>query len=547
MRWMHISDIHMNKEFNDAISNMLRKELLKFIKDNEFKVDYLFITGDYRDASYMKDKTLKENLEVQAGNVAKYIEKIANILNINNEHIYLVPGNHDLHRTEEDKKHIAEIKKHYQNSYSFEDYRGYLLNRFDFFYNIDGEIHPNINKAFHRFYKCDDADILCLNTALLCDGDEKPGELIIGTKHIEEIVDKTNSNTPLFVLAHHDLEFITEQDAKELKAIVANRKVFYLCGHSHKLAYSFDDNSKICKIMVGATKHEKESYPVISIGDVSDDGDLFSLKFYVYNYFENNGWNLYKEFLFRTYKNKLGFIGYNVKPNSSLGFEIIQLPLKPATRSEKGQRKDTLKILSGIKAKLCPLGGIQTITVSSNALPVNAGIVIGYALHNGNSIKLQYIYKKTLFSNEKGKQINFEEKVCNINPSIKKDIHLCIYIQAKEKDDSETAFKNILLKSEFKNRYVLTFKNTDKYDESYNLESTAKYLAGKIMEKRKELLEKGIRKIKVDLFYNGFWGLALFLGNQLDTIFPVQLYDYDSSEEKYYKSFKLESKNFTLK
>lgn len=545
MRWMHISDIHMNKEFNDAISNILRKKLPKFIEDNNLKVDYLFITGDYRDASYMKDKTLKENPKVQAENVAEYIEELADVLKIKYDHVYLVPGNHDLHR-KEDKECIAKIKNQYKNSKSFENYRGDLLSRFEFFYKIEDVFHPYTNKAFHRFYKCDDADILCLNTALLCDGDEKPGELIIGTKHIEEIVDKTNSNTPLFVLAHHDLEFITEQEAKDLKAIVANRKVFYLCGHSHKLSYSFDDNSKICKIMVGATKHIEESYPIISIGDVSDDGDLFSLKFYVYNYFEKNGWNLYKEFLHRTYKNKLGFISKNVNPNPSLGFEIIQLPLKPATRSKKGQRKDTLKILSGIKAKLCPLGDIQTITVYSNALPVNAGIVIGYALHNGNSIKLQYKYENRLFSNEKRKQINFEEKVYDINLSNKKDIHLCIYIQAKENDNGSMAFTN-LVESKFKNRCMLTFMNTDEYDESYNLESTAKYLADKIMEKHEELSQKGIENIQVDLFYNGFWGLALFLGNQLDTTFPIQLYDYESGNKKYYQSFKLESKNFTLK
>lgn len=43
MRWMHISDIHMNKEFNNVLSNILREELPKFVVENKITVDYLFV------------------------------------------------------------------------------------------------------------------------------------------------------------------------------------------------------------------------------------------------------------------------------------------------------------------------------------------------------------------------------------------------------------------------------------------------------------------------------------------------------------------------
>lgn len=92
MRWMHISDVHMNKEFNNVISNILRDELPEFIKSNGFEADYLFVTGDYRDSAYMADNSLKEDLYQQAVNVADYIQEIAKALHVSSDNIYLVPG-----------------------------------------------------------------------------------------------------------------------------------------------------------------------------------------------------------------------------------------------------------------------------------------------------------------------------------------------------------------------------------------------------------------------------------------------------------------------
>lgn len=41
MRWMHLSDIHLNKEFNDMMSNVMRYELPQYISDYNIKADYL--------------------------------------------------------------------------------------------------------------------------------------------------------------------------------------------------------------------------------------------------------------------------------------------------------------------------------------------------------------------------------------------------------------------------------------------------------------------------------------------------------------------------
>ncbi|WP_276893410.1 hypothetical protein, partial [Eisenbergiella massiliensis] len=152
-----------------------------------------------------------------------------------------------------------------------------------------------------------------------------------------------------------------------------------------------------------------------------------------------------------------------------------------------------------------------------------------------------------LFSNANGKRlINFEEKVKCENIAFDKPVSLDVYIQAKSRDDGIAAFYEFLKKRKNKNSYILLFANRENYDESFNLELSSEKLADKMIKHYGMLKQKGAAKININLFYNGFWGLALLLGNQMPTTFPIQLYDYEVSNQQYYKSFSLASKIFEL-
>ena len=94
------------------------------------------------------------------------------------------------------------------------------------------------------------------------------------------------------------------------------------------------------------------------------------------------------------------------------------------------------------------------------------------------------------------------------------------------------------------NPIKLTLTNVGRYDNHFDLEASAQYLANEINNCREALLKQGAENVGVHLFYNGFWGLALFLGNQLPMLFPIQLYDYCSTKQQYSKSFKLDADMF---
>lgn len=561
MKWMHLSDIHLNKEFNNILSDILREELPQYIRKNHLSADYLFITGDYCDSAYKRDKSLKEDIDLAAKNVADYIIEIARSLHVSTDHIYLVPGNHDLERGSNDKATITQALSGY---YSYKDgfreeERNYLVKRFEFFHKIHSLIHPQDNeweKSVHRFYTEDKFDILCLNTAIAIYGEEKEGDIVLDCAAVKDTLEhseSTNRDKPLFVLAHHSMNYLKEQEKENLKYLFKNRPVYYLCGHAHKLEFHYDNESNTWEIMVGTTKNAKGAAPIFSIGEITTQDGLSSLSFYKYLFEEKGKWILYQKISSEKFMNKLGFIGSNIKAELNTNSQTVPLPLQNSQASTSEDRAKAIEELAKIKYAISTINGRKRYTISMMGLPVNAGILVGYALNQRQEIRLNYQQGDTIFSNlTENRCLAFEETVIPNQKELpsKSVVDLCIYIQAKSRNDGMSSFEKCIRgeNTQFipQNPYVVKFINTENYDESINLETSASYLVDKIVEHRENILTRGADNARVHIFYNGFLGLAVLLGNQMATTFPVELYDHDMENGKYNRSFSLKSNMFLI-
>ena len=90
LRWIHLSDIHFSGNEGYAIKRM-RDTILEKIgqvsKGKQF--DMAFITGDlaYQGGAY--DSNLK-----------KFIETLMEVLGISSDELFMIPGNHDLDRSQ---------------------------------------------------------------------------------------------------------------------------------------------------------------------------------------------------------------------------------------------------------------------------------------------------------------------------------------------------------------------------------------------------------------------------------------------------------------
>lgn len=559
MRWMHLSDIHLNKEFNDMMSNVMRYELPQYILEHNIKADYLFITGDYRDSAYRRVSEFNEELDIAAKNVSKYILDIARCLNISQDHIYLIPGNHDLERGEEDEKiieHIINKQLVYTDGIGKHE-KKILQDRFEFFRKIHNDIHPEDKgweNEIHRYIETDEFDLLLLNSAIACYGKEKKGEIIIDTIEVEKVMHKPyleNTHKPLFVLSHHSLKYLAPKEQENLKQLFRDRQVFYLCGHSHKLNFSYDDEIDTWEIMVGTTKKADDAAPIISFGEITIGGDLSSLDFYKYDYTNRGRWIPYQSLKCMRFLERLEFFGKNYKLKIK-DTQIIQLQMQSTIASTRQERKDTIRKLSTLRYELLDMRVVNTYTICVSELPVTASILIGYALHKRNNISLFYQVGTSLYSNTSPKnklvfQESIEDKIVNLIKTEKVD--LCIYIQAKMRDDGITSFFdyiNMMEKSRKLTPYIVMLKNDELYNQNLNLEISSSIISDKIVEYYEAIKKKYCPKVKVHLFYNGFSGLAVLLGNQMPTTFPVQLYDYDMSNQTYTPSFLLKSNIFAM-
>lgn len=244
MRWIHLSDIHFYpNDTNSRIVQQLRNQLLEYISSKNIKADEMFLTGDFRQANIPSDD---ENILITK--TISFIQGIANRVGIvGNEHIHIVPGNHDLTRTSFSPS-VEEIRAKYkvdEGAFDAADLNN-LISRFDYFKKIDEHLHPgdsvwrNGSSPIHVFKASSEYAILYLNTAITSqggDGDKR--ELVIGNCALYEKLEELKQQSamkPIIILAHHSSVMMKEEEERVIEEIFERYPVvLYLCGHAHQI------------------------------------------------------------------------------------------------------------------------------------------------------------------------------------------------------------------------------------------------------------------------------------------------------------------------
>jgi predicted MPP superfamily phosphohydrolase len=155
MKWLHISDIHYD-QINDGIhTRMLHDDFEKYTKEKRILVDEVFFTGDFRHAKNQK----KQDVEIVAKEAVDFLRYIASCVGVtSNDHIHIVPGNHDLdcgdleNETNEELKRLNNAIGMYNDGNFIDSASDYLRSRFlnlSYFlckWKISSERNPFISK-----------------------------------------------------------------------------------------------------------------------------------------------------------------------------------------------------------------------------------------------------------------------------------------------------------------------------------------------------------------------------------------------------------------
>ncbi|MCM1560834.1 MAG: metallophosphoesterase [Butyrivibrio sp.] len=170
LRWIHLSDIHFSKEEGYATKRM-RDTIIEQVGKvvNNKKVDIVFITGDlaYRGGAYNT-------------NLKQFIDSLLNILRISPGELFIVPGNHDLARSQVRSLTIEGTRK---NNFNFEkntieqlkkDFKKYS----DFYRKIKGERADYI----YKLIKKEKYNVFLMNTAFTAGTDSDEENLVLGKR-----------------------------------------------------------------------------------------------------------------------------------------------------------------------------------------------------------------------------------------------------------------------------------------------------------------------------------------------------------------------------
>lgn len=296
IKWLHLSDLHFGSEEKYSEIVTVRKTLLEFIRKELTgeSVGYLLISGDlvYAPVFYRAERNVKKSI---INKLCEFISEIVSILKIKPENIFIVPGNHDVERSDDKGRAISELQsKALGGFYSIPGNSLYkLLENQTNFNEICETITNSIGKIeycvqSHKIIIRNEADFLLLNTSLTTNSDQdKPGDLLLDEKTFNESLAKhTDRHKPLIVLAHHAPHWYS-RDEKALICRVLKEKSelpLYLCGHEHSSAEAEYDGVRVfcCGTNMAFEKGENEvagekqiyfrnNDMVILVGEVDSD------------------------------------------------------------------------------------------------------------------------------------------------------------------------------------------------------------------------------------------------------------------------------------
>lgn len=274
LRWLHLSDVHFSDGESYEIKRM-RDSIIDKMKEvfEKNKVDFVVLSGDlaYQGGGY--DANLK-----------KFIESLVDVSGVSIDELFIVPGNHDLKRTQMrsvllngmrteqfkfEKETIEQLQK---------DFKKYMT-----FYNkVKGE---NSNYIY-RLVKKEKYNIFLMNTAFTAGTDEDDGKLILEIdsfyNEIKQLKDQENCIN--IAIGHHSISCFMNGIQKKIWNNFNDFNIdFYLCGHLHKGAYDYDlsGGRTIPTYQCGSGRVDNYATVTFIIGELDMDtkkGKLISYK-----------------------------------------------------------------------------------------------------------------------------------------------------------------------------------------------------------------------------------------------------------------------------
>jgi len=295
IRYLHLSDLHLtSKESKGPVEafnqNVVTHSMVEMIRESEFEVDFVIITGDIARMGKPEEYAVCE----------VFCSQLMESLDLDKERLFLVPGNHDVDRSVVTSRHIKRL-------YQFDDQ--------DEITEIlsDPDDFPILMRKFEAFNafsetvmgqrRFDDAaywyserlnrqktngecgiNLVGLNSCLFAgyDGDEER-KLALGLYQVEAALKNLEKGNLSICFFHHPFHCFHPED-KVCKNLLMNRFDLILTGHLHDPSNAFTRDAAGQALIIGAgagfeTRDSRNSFNVVEIDSETGEGNV---QFYKY-------------------------------------------------------------------------------------------------------------------------------------------------------------------------------------------------------------------------------------------------------------------------
>lgn len=215
IRWLHISDLHLNDcNFSSA---RLRDELPSFLRNKRMKCDYVFCTGDIRSAN-VRPNSFTEDM-------ADYMRNICHAVGVPIERLFIVPGNHDVNIFAEGRedaiKHIVPCDGYYKpdighiDTVDLEKLQSGKEDFVDFLSELYDTDRIDLYKDSynpHFSIETPDFNVLHVDTTLVYSQSGKATDLLVGLEKLYTVVRKLSQEKPTILLTHYPITSLLQDE-----------------------------------------------------------------------------------------------------------------------------------------------------------------------------------------------------------------------------------------------------------------------------------------------------------------------------------------------
>lgn len=268
--WLHLSDVHFKESdaYNmDVVLEAFLQDIPQLLAEDRLHPDFLVVTGDIAFSGKAKEYELAwhflDGLRARLNDLPK-------------EHLFIVPGNHDVDRDAitpvasaaiaglDDPDKVNELLGDKESLKvllkKFDNYAAFLQN------NFEGHLRFNEEEYFfvHTFKLAGrQIAIAGLNSAWASTSDEDEKiKLLVGERQVREAIKQAREADIRLALMHHPFELLRDFDREATEALLAQSSHFILRGHRHdtRLVHKLEPDAEAMVLSAGACYQKRREF-----------------------------------------------------------------------------------------------------------------------------------------------------------------------------------------------------------------------------------------------------------------------------------------------